>query len=292
MTYYTAYDTARSRHPEFLLDTLINLSNMLPSRTSRRGRPPTFPLPALCVLLALKSESQLSYRDFVAQLLHRPLLLRRLGLPRPPSYSTLQQALRRIDPEVLHRMCATIAHRRPPPRCVAVDSTGFSHPSGGEWLEVRMERRRRRRFTALHAVIDTESLMFLAVRVRTRPGGDARELIPLLRRIRHDALEYVYADRAYHSRENIQCIFDLGAYPAIEPKRGLSGRARGYRGYREQVREYQRGPEEWKEAHRYGRRSLVETVFSTMKVHLTGGLSSRGEEEQVHVARRNRSASY
>ena len=143
-----------------------------------------------------------------------------------------------------------------------------------------MERRRRRRFTALHAVIDTETLMFLAVRVRTRPGGDARELIPLLRRIRHDALEYVYADRAYHSRENIQCIFDLGAYPAIEPKRSLRGRARGYRGYREQVREYQRGPEEWKETHRYGRRSLVETVFSTIKVHLTGGLSSRGEEEQ------------
>jgi len=58
-------------------------------------RPPLFSLPALCVLLVLMFQSGLCHRDFVAQLHHRPLLLHRLGLSRPPGYSTLQQALKR-----------------------------------------------------------------------------------------------------------------------------------------------------------------------------------------------------
>ncbi|MHA1654195.1 MAG: transposase [Candidatus Thorarchaeota archaeon] len=101
-----------------------------------------------------------------------------------------------------------------------------SHPSGGEWLSVRMERTRKRRFTALHAVVDTGALMFLAVIVRTHPGGDTKEFIPLLEGLRHQSLEYVYTDRAYHFRKNVQYVCDIGVYPAIEAKRGLSGRAK------------------------------------------------------------------
>lgn len=39
-------------------------------------------------------------------------------------------------------------------------------------------------------------------------------------------------------------------------------------------------PEEWKRAHEYGRRSLVETVFGMMKLRYGGSLSSRGGMER------------
>ncbi len=122
--------------------------------------------------------------------------------------------------------------------------------------------------------------MIHGARVRARPGGDTREPVPLLRRVPHRRLETVYGDRAYISRENVRAIHDLGAYPAIEPRRGLRARSRGYRGYKKLIREYRRNPEGRKKRHNSGRRGLVETVFGMMKVRFTGGLSSRGYKEQ------------
>ena len=147
MNYYRSYDTARSRHSQFLLDELIKLSVMVPTRSSNFGRPLDFPLPALFVLLGLKFDSGLSYRDFVARLSLSPLLLQRLGLERPPSYSILQKALKRPDTRLLHRMYRLLARKRPPPRDITVDSTGFSHSTGGEWMTARFKKTRRRRFT-------------------------------------------------------------------------------------------------------------------------------------------------
>jgi len=279
MSYDSSYDTARSRHLQFLLDLLIKLSNTIPTKTSSFGRPPDFPLPALFVLLGLKFDSGLSYRNFVAQLSFTPLLLERLGLERPPSYSILQQALKKLDTRLLHRMYRLLARKRPPPRNLAVDSTGFSHSTGGAWMSLRFKKTLKRRFTALHAAVDTDTLMIHAVKVKARPGGDAKELISLVKRVIHRFLKYVYGDKAYISRKNVQYIHDLGAYPAIEPKKRLKSRSRGYRGYKELIREYRRDPKEWKKKHSYGKRSLVETVFGMMKVRFGGGLSSRKYKE-------------
>ncbi len=279
MSYYVSHDAARSRHFQFLLDELIKLSNMVPSKTSPFGRPPDFPLPTLFVLLGLKFDSGLGYRTFVAQLSFTPLLLERLGLKKPPSYSILQQALKRLDTQLLHRMYRLLPRKRPPPRNIAVDSTGFSHSTGGEWMSLRFRKTLKRCFTALHADVDTDTLMVHAVRVRARPGGDAKELISLLKRVVHRFLEYIYGDKAYISQKNVQFIHDLGAYPAIEPKKRLRAWSRGYRGYKELIREYRRNPETWKKKHNYGKRSLVETVFGMMKVRFGGGLSSRRYKE-------------
>ena len=147
-------------------------------------------------------------------------------------------------------------------------------------MSLRFKKTLKRRFTALHAAVDTDNLMVHAVRVKARPGGDAKELVPLLKRVPHQCLENVYGDKAYISRENVQHIHDLGAYPAIEPKKNLKAWSRGYRGYKELIREYRKDPEEWKRVHGYGKRSLVETVFGMIKMRFTGNLSSRRYKEQ------------
>jgi transposase len=177
-------------------------------------------------------------------------------------------------------MYQLLARKRPPPRNIAVDSSGFSHSTGGEWVFVRFQKRRRRRFHALHNAVDTDTLMIHATRVRTTPGGDPRFMVPLMRRVSKKDLETVYGDKAYISRRNVQFIHDLGAYPAIEPKSSSSVNSRGHWGYGQMMREYRADPEEWKRVHEYGRRSLVETVFSMMKVRYGENLSSRGGMER------------
>ncbi|MFQ5906271.1 MAG: IS5 family transposase [bacterium] len=280
MHYYSSYDAAKARHFHFLLNELISLCNTIPDIRSRRGRPVQFPLPTLFVLLALKFDSGLGYRDSVAQVDFNPYLLHRLGLERAPSYSLLQKALTRIDTKLLHRMYKLLARKKPPPQHVAVDSSGFSHSTGGEWVSVRLQKSRRRRFHALHNAVDTDTLMIHATRVRTRPGGDPRFMIPLVKRIVKRDLETVYCDKAYISRRNVQFIADVGAYPAIEPKSSSNINSRGHRAYGELIREYRRNPEKWKSVYEYGRRSLAETVFSMMKLRHGESLSSRGHRER------------
>jgi transposase len=177
-------------------------------------------------------------------------------------------------------MYQLLARKRPPPRGVAVDASGFSHSTGGEWMSVRCQNTRRKRFTALHNAVDTDTLLIQASRVRARPGGDATELIPLLKRTRTKHLNTVYGDKGFISRRNVQHINDIGAYPAIEPKKNLRVYSKGHRAYGNLIREYRADPEEWKRMHDYGKRNLAETVFSMLKMRFGGSLSSRGYKEQ------------
>ncbi|MBD3158201.1 MAG: IS5 family transposase [Candidatus Lokiarchaeota archaeon] len=280
MAYDRSYNAAKARRFYYLLQELMSLCNTIPDVRSHRGRPVEFPLPVLFVLLGLKFDARLGYRDFVAWLALQPELLVRLGLQRPPSHTLLNGALKRLDTRLLHRLYEVVARKQPPPRWVAVDATGFSHATGGEWLSVRFKKTRKRRFHALHAAVDTESLLVHAARVRARPGGDAKHLVSLLRRVPASHLATVYGDKAYISKKNAQFVTELGAYPAIEPKRNLRARSRGHRGYGQLLREYRANPDKWKRTHQYGQRSLAETVFSMLKVRFSGSLSSRGYKER------------
>ncbi len=280
MSYDVSYDTAKARRYRFLLDELMSLCNTVPHTTSQFGRPIQFPLSTLFVLLGLKFDSGLGYRDFVAYLDFNPFLLHRLGLQQAPSYSSLHKALNRLDTRLIHQMYALLARKSPPPRKLAVDSSGFSHSSGGEWRSVRFKTIRKRRFHALHNVVDTDTLMVHASHVRVRPGGDAKHMISLVKRVQTSGLETLYGDKGYLSKKNVQFIADLGAYAAIEPKKNARTRSRGSPAYGRLVREYRADPEMWKQTHGYGTRSLVETVFSMMKMKYGEGLSSRGHRER------------
>ncbi len=207
-------------------------------------------------------------------------LLLQLDIPRAPHYSTLNRAMDRVSPSILQRMVRLIASTQPPPRKVAVDSTGMSHTTGGEWFSVKWRDARRRRFHALHNAVDTDTLLIHATRVRGRPGGDPRFMVPLVRRVSKSILETVYGNKAYISRRNAQFIADVGAYPAIEPKSSSSINSRSHWACGRMVREYRADPEEWRRVRRYGKRSLAETVFSMMKLRHGGSLSSRGGMER------------
>lgn len=280
MNYQASYNAAKARRYRFLLDELMTLCNTVPDIRSKRGRPVEFPLPTLFVLLFLKFDSGLGYRDFVAYVNFNPLILEPLGLSRAPSHTLLNSALKRLDTRLIHRMQEFLARKRPPPKKIAVDSSGFSHSTGGEWMSLRFKKTRKRRFHALHNVVDTDTLLINASRVRSVPGGDAKCMIALVRRVPSSELEMVYGDKAYISRKNVQFISDLGAYPAIEPKKNAKSRAESYPAYGRLVREYRPSPERWKEQCQYGKRSLVETVFSMMKLKFGGGLSSRGYRQK------------
>jgi len=145
---------------------------------------------------------------------------------------------------------------------------------------VKFKRVRKRRLDGLHNAVDTDTLLIHATRVRGKPGGDPRFIVPLVRRVSKSSLETVYGDKAYTSRRNVQFIHDVDAYAAIEPKENLTVTSRGHRAYGQLIREYRSDPEEWKRSHSYGGRSLAETVFSMMTQRNGECLSSRGHMQR------------
>ena len=92
MSYYQSYDAAKTRRYHFLLEELLSLCNTVPDTRYKRGRPVEFPLPTPFVLLGLKFDTGLSYRDLIAFVDFNPYLSHRLGLDRTPSYSSLHKA--------------------------------------------------------------------------------------------------------------------------------------------------------------------------------------------------------
>ncbi|MHA1634951.1 MAG: hypothetical protein ACTSUZ_10375, partial [Candidatus Thorarchaeota archaeon] len=140
MLYHQSHDAAKARRYHFLLEELISLCNTVPDIRSSRGRPVEFSLPTLFVLLGLKFDSGLGYRDFVAYVNFNPFLLNRLGIDRTPHFSLLQKAVTRLDSQLIHRMQELLARKRPPPKNIAVDSSGFSHSTGGEWMNLRFKK--------------------------------------------------------------------------------------------------------------------------------------------------------
>lgn len=63
-------------------------------------------------------------------------------------------------------------------------------------------------------------MMTTAARVNVPPSGDARYLVPLVTRGDYRELEAVYGDKAYLSQQSAHCIYDLGAHPVSNQRRG------------------------------------------------------------------------
>jgi hypothetical protein len=277
LTYDQAYDMAIRHHYSHMPLLLIRLCDTLPLPVNNLGRPPTYSVRVMLVLLVMFTCSHMTYRQFCAALDRDHDLLSVLDIPHAPHYSTLNRATGRLDRELLARLVTLMSELRPPPRHLAIDSTGLSHSTGGEWRSVRLVERRVRRFHGLCATLDTESMMFVTTQVNDRPRGDAPQLEPLVEPVDTSALQAVIGDSAFLSRANIAYIAGRGVRPVLKPKGGHVGHAHGCRAYAELVRSYRDDPEKWARQNDYGLRSLIESGYSALKRRYGGGLRSRGD---------------
>ncbi len=126
----------------------------------KHGPPVEFPLPTLFILLGLKFDMGLGYRDFTAYLNFNPYTL-----DRALHFSLLHKAMKKLDTQLLHHMNELLGQKRPPPKNIAVDSTGFSHSAGGEWMSMRVKKTWKRRFTARINVVDTDTFLIHRSRI-------------------------------------------------------------------------------------------------------------------------------
>ena len=161
---------------------------------------------------------------------------------------------------------------------LVVDSTGFKPSNRGEWKIIKHENgiiKERNGYIKLSIVVDNHGLIFSVV------FGDSNlhdvELFEEhLRDIeglkeRNVKITSLYGDGAYDTYRIFRKLRELGIKPVIKPRK--NGKINFSKKdnhlymkrdvYLKEIRE--EGYEEWKNKHKYGKRWIVESVFSVLK---------------------------
>lgn len=162
------------------------------------------------------------------------------------------------------------------PMTVIVDSSGLSVSNKGSYIEDRWKKEKRK-YVKLHLMADRKTGKIVGFRVTSEKTADTKKFVPLVKEVsKKRRVAKAYADAAYDSRKNFNALDDIGAEPAIKLRKGAVTRSLGSPLRREEaVLVKKLGYEGWKELKNYGKRWLVEIVFSSFKRVLGETLRSR-----------------
>jgi Transposase DDE domain/Transposase domain (DUF772) len=229
-----------------------------------------FAQPQLLAVLCLMRYEDWTFREAEVRLSEHSELRSVLGLRSVPDYTTLYRFLARLDPADVARVMNEIVRRMPgrgrSPATIAIDATGLAQGAVSSYFIRRIEHFGQPQRTWKHwlkwlTVVDVDRQLILAQQARHAPWNDCATLPALVAEAHQQTpVGCVLADAEFDSERNHTfCREQLQAQSIIPAKRRSSCRASGVR---LQMRE--NFP-----AKQYGKRSLIESVYSAVKRKLS-----------------------
>jgi transposase len=204
---------------------------------------------------------------------HEDLLLQHFNVDRIPGHSVIHRGMQRISTRYIRKVISfLIVKFRKQGMAVAVDSSGFSLNNSSKWFDIRIQRiSSRRESMKLHIAIDIQTGIihhFSATVWNRHDSTQFKKLISALPKISE-----TLGDKAYNSRKNCQLVADRGGIPYLCFKKNVKRIAKGNSAWKISFHNFKRNHEVWMET--YHLRSIVESVFSSIKKRWNGYLSSR-----------------
>jgi hypothetical protein len=167
-----------------------------------------------------------------------------------PTFSALCKSRKRMSPTLFQRLMALTAGY--PHHCVAIDSTGISKANPSHHFVKRMDRIKPvKSYVKQSSLFDIKRRTFVALRVRSRPRHDIKDVQYLLKRA--DVQTTLYGDTAYDAESLHEYCFRRGIQTHIKPRKNVR---RGF--YR---RKQMKGYSE----REYHQRSLIEAGQGAVK---------------------------
>lgn len=162
------------------------------------------------------------------------------------------------------------------PLTIVVDSTGLSTTKKGAYIE-EMWTKEKRKFVKLHIVADKKTGKIVGFRVTGEKTRDNAKFVPMVKEVtKKRRIVKAYADAAYDSRANFNLLREIGAEPAIKLRKNASLKAMGSWLRAQEATLFDAlGYEGWKSVKDYGKRWIVEIVFSAFKRVLGETLMSK-----------------
>jgi hypothetical protein len=244
-----------------------------------------FSQPQLLAILCLMRYEDWTFRETEVRLREHGELCAALELARVPDHTTLYRFMRRVDEALINAVLGAAALRLSDndgqKSTVAVDGTGLEATSVSRFFVNRQHDRGQglewRAWCKWVVTVDVERQMILSQLARPAPVNDCASL-PALVGTANTVLpvELELADAEFDSEINHRfCREQIGAMSIISAKRGK--KTWNIKGIRCDMRES--FPRE-----SYGKRAIVETVFSVVKRKLSAKAPGRSPEAQRRQA--------
>jgi hypothetical protein len=184
-------------------------------------------------------------------------------LPSIPDYSNISRRINRLDININNKN----KNNNDDYFIIAVDSTGIKITNRGEWI--RHKWNVKRGYLKLHVAVDIKKKRILSLNVTTEQVHDGKVLPELIDNItinQNKTVESVIADGSYDSNRNFQLLSFKGIKPtAIKVRKNSRYRKTNHHMRNKTVQMQKDNLQEWKESVSYGKRWIVESVFSCMK---------------------------
>ncbi len=243
-----------------------------------------FTQPQLLAVLCLMRYEDWTFREAEVRLTEHRELRHALQLASVPDYTTLYRFLKRLNPEEISHVLDETVRRmggKRRGRTVALDATGLTKNRISSYFIHRSEEfsgqpASRRHWLKWLAVVDVDRQLILAQDARQGPWNDCASLPRLVHRATQCVrVQRVLADAEFDSERNHAFVREqLNAESIIPAKRRSSRTASGVRALMRA--EFPR--------HQYCRRSLIETIFSTVKRKLSGRAPGHSLHTQTRQA--------
>jgi hypothetical protein len=148
---------------------------------------------------------------------------------------------------------------------LAIDSTGIKVTNRGEWIAHKWHGKKKG-FLKIHVGVDVDTKQVLAVKITDEHSHDSKHLKYLVREsAKHGTISEVLGDGAFDSRESFSYLDGQNIIPAIKVRRNSVPKSRGCYPRKVAVTEQLANYKRWAASVSYGRRWIVESVFSAIK---------------------------
>jgi hypothetical protein len=241
----------------------------LPAYSCRKSKH-TYKQHQLAVIWCLMKYLKTDYRRIVELLGLMPAMRQAIELKQLPHFTTVNKFFLRINTSFVHNVLVRTVHFfTGHGDMIAIDATGYSSNCASRhylW-RIGLGSYTKRKYVKLSISVCTDNQCIMAAKARLGPRNDNIDFKPLVRRsFAISNPGYILADKGYDSEAGHDLVRSLGSNPMIPLKKNKYGTVRKHQ-RRKMLLEF--------DSNIYNRRSLVETVNSSMKRIMGSFVSSR-----------------
>ncbi len=150
---------------------------------------------------------------------------------------------------------------------IAIDSTGIKVTNRGQWMGDKWKVRKKG-YLKIHIAVNVKSKKILSIKVTDEHVHDSKVLPELVENIikSNKIIGKIFADGAYEGNDIFRYLGDNGILPCIKVRKNARvGWKKGNILRNLSLLSQKNDLQKWKDSVSYGKRWIVETVFSSIK---------------------------
>ena len=185
-------------------------------------------------------------------------------LPSIPDYSNINRRINRLDIKINNHDKSNLQYDDY--FIIAIDSTGVKVTNRGEWI--RHKWNVKRGYLKIHLAVDIKKKRILSLDVTSEQVHDSKVLSVLIDDItikQNKVVDAIIADGSYDNNKNFQYLSFKGINPIIKVRKNSKCRKTNHYLRNKTVKMQKNNLQQWKDSVNYGKRWIVETVFSCIK---------------------------